>query len=107
MTLQEGLGVLVSKNQRRNNNESSSWSGCGKRRRQVQVFLDKSKPFGKRFSMKHTREELHRFIGFLKEIEEMTGQMPMVILAIVACINKLLHWLYALLNRKESFLDLA
>ncbi|HLG27478.1 MAG TPA: hypothetical protein VI423_06810 [Paenisporosarcina sp.] len=25
MTLQEGLGVLVSKNQRRINNESSSW----------------------------------------------------------------------------------
>ena len=24
--------------------------------------------------------------------------------AIVACINKLLHWIYALLNRKESFL---
>jgi len=47
---------------------------------QVQAFLDKSKPFGKSFSMKHTREELHHFIGFLKEIEEMTGQMPMVIL---------------------------
>jgi transposase len=47
---------------------------------QVQAFLDKSKPFGKNFSVKHTREELHRFIGFLKEIEEMTGQMPMVIL---------------------------
>jgi hypothetical protein len=27
--------------------------------------------------------------------------------AIVACINKLLHWIYALLNRKESFLDIA
>ncbi|MFJ7934827.1 IS110 family transposase [Sporosarcina sp. NPDC096371] len=47
---------------------------------QVQAFLDKSKPFGKSFSIKHTREELHRFIGFLKEIEEMTGQMPIVIL---------------------------
>jgi len=47
---------------------------------QVQAFLDKSEPFGKSFSMKHTREELHRFIGFLNEIEVMTGQMPMVIL---------------------------
>lgn len=47
---------------------------------QVQAFLDKSKPFGKSFSMKHTREELDDFIGFLKELEEMTGQMPMVIL---------------------------
>ncbi|AZV42900.1 transposase, IS116/IS110/IS902 family [Peribacillus asahii] len=27
--------------------------------------------------------------------------------AIVACINKLLHWIYALLKRKEHFLDIA
>jgi transposase len=47
---------------------------------QVQAFLDKSKPFGKSFSMKHNREELDSFIGFLNEIEVMTGQMPMVIL---------------------------
>ena len=47
---------------------------------QVQAFLDKSKPFGKSYSMKHTKEELDRFIGFLKESEGMTGQMPMVIL---------------------------
>lgn len=47
---------------------------------QVQAFLDKSKPFGKSFSMKHTREELNHFIGFLNEIKVMTGQMPMVIL---------------------------
>ncbi|CAH0315571.1 hypothetical protein SRABI96_05199 [Peribacillus sp. Bi96] len=26
---------------------------------------------------------------------------------IVACINKLLHWIYALLKRKETFLDLS
>jgi transposase len=47
---------------------------------QVQAFLDKSKPYGKSFSIQHTREELDNFIGFLKEIEEVTGQMPMVIL---------------------------
>ena len=47
---------------------------------QVQAFLDKLKPFGKSYSMKHTKEELDRFIGFLKEMEGMTGQMPMVIL---------------------------
>ncbi|WP_342615799.1 IS110 family transposase [Peribacillus frigoritolerans] len=47
---------------------------------QVQAFLDQSKPYGKSFSIKHTREELDHFIGFLKEIEEVTGQMPMVIL---------------------------
>lgn len=27
--------------------------------------------------------------------------------AIVACINKLLHWIYALLNRKETFQDIV
>ncbi len=32
---------------------------------QVQTFLDKSKPFGKSYSMKHTKEELDRIIGFL------------------------------------------
>jgi transposase len=39
----------------------------------VQAFLDKSKPFGKSFSMKHTREALDCFIGFLNEIEVKTG----------------------------------
>ncbi|SEN75366.1 hypothetical protein SAMN04487786_0187, partial [Paenisporosarcina quisquiliarum] len=39
----------------------------------VQAFLDKSKPFGKSYSMKHTKEELDHFIGFLKELEGMTG----------------------------------
>ncbi|MFD1673695.1 IS110 family transposase [Alicyclobacillus fodiniaquatilis] len=28
-------------------------------------------------------------------------------LAVVACINKMLHWIYALLKRNETFLDLA
>ncbi|MGG0849102.1 IS110 family transposase, partial [Peribacillus simplex] len=47
---------------------------------QVQAFLDQSKPYGKSFSMKHIKEELDHFLEFLKEIEEVTGQMPMVIL---------------------------
>jgi transposase len=47
---------------------------------QVQAFLDQSKPYGKSFSMKHTKEELDHFLDFLKEVEEVTGQMPMVIL---------------------------
>ncbi|MEW5596947.1 transposase [Peribacillus frigoritolerans] len=34
--------------------------------------------YGKSFSIKHTREELDHFIGFPKEIEEVTGQMPMI-----------------------------
>ncbi|MBT2618510.1 IS110 family transposase [Bacillus sp. ISL-78] len=47
---------------------------------QVQAFLDQSKPYGKSFSMKHIKEELDHFLEFLKEMEEVTGQMPMVIL---------------------------
>ncbi|MGE7687571.1 IS110 family transposase, partial [Peribacillus simplex] len=47
---------------------------------QVQAFLDQSKPYGKSFSMKHTKEELDQFLDFLKEVEEVAGQMPMVIL---------------------------
>ncbi|MFJ7994828.1 IS110 family transposase [Peribacillus frigoritolerans] len=47
---------------------------------QVQAFLDQSKPYGTSFSMKHIKEELDHFLDFLKEIEEVTGQMPMVIL---------------------------
>ena len=47
---------------------------------QVQAFLDQSKPYGKSFSMKHIKEELDHFLEFLKDIEEVTGQMPMVIL---------------------------
>jgi transposase len=31
---------------------------------QVQAFLDKSKPYGKSFSMKHTSVDLDHFIGF-------------------------------------------
>ncbi len=27
--------------------------------------------------------------------------------AMIACVNKLLHWIYALLKKKENFLDLA
>lgn len=80
MTLQEGLGVLVSKIRGGKTMSPVVGLDVAKGESQVQAFLDKSKPFGKSFSMKHTREELHHFIGFLKEIEEMTGQMPMVIL---------------------------
>ena len=27
--------------------------------------------------------------------------------AVVACINKLLHWIYAVLTRREAFADVA
>jgi hypothetical protein len=42
------------------------------------AFLDKGKPYGKSFTVIHTREGLQVFN--LQEIEAMTGQQPMVIL---------------------------
>ncbi|MDA6151423.1 IS110 family transposase, partial [Escherichia coli] len=36
---------------------------------EVQAFLDKDKPFGKSFSVKHTKEDLDSLISFLREIE--------------------------------------
>ncbi|MCM3708761.1 hypothetical protein M3205_24265 [Cytobacillus firmus] len=43
---------------------------------EVQAFLDKDKPFGKSFSVKHTKEDLDSLIFFLREIEGHTGVRP-------------------------------
>lgn len=80
MILHGGLGVLVSESRGGSKMNPVVGLDVAKGESQVQAFLDKSKPFGKSFSMKHTREELDCFISFLNEIEVMTGQMPMVIL---------------------------
>jgi len=40
---------------------------------QVQAFLDKSQPYGKSFSISHTREGLDTFLHFLKSVESITG----------------------------------
>jgi transposase len=47
---------------------------------QIQAFLDKGKPYGKSFSVQHTREELDKFLQFLKEVERQVGNQPAVIL---------------------------
>ncbi len=47
---------------------------------EVQAFLDKAKPYGKSFSMKHNREELEQFLIFIKEIQSLTGELPVVVL---------------------------
>ncbi|MDQ7860928.1 transposase [Peribacillus frigoritolerans] len=47
---------------------------------QVQAFLDQSKPYGKSFFNEAYQRGVRSFLEFLKEIEEVTGQMPMVIL---------------------------
>lgn len=43
---------------------------------QVQAFLDKGKPYGKSFSIHHTREGLAAFQCYLKEFEAKTGLKP-------------------------------
>ena len=47
---------------------------------QGQAFLDKGKPYGKSFTVHHTREGLELFLQLLKDIQAMTGQLPMVIM---------------------------
>lgn len=47
---------------------------------QGQEFLDKGKPYGKSFSLPHTREGLEAFHSFLKLLEEQTDHQPMIIL---------------------------
>ncbi|MEC0271371.1 IS110 family transposase, partial [Paenibacillus anseongense] len=47
---------------------------------QGQAFLDKGKPYGKSFTIIHTREGLQLFHVLLKDLEATTGQKPMVIL---------------------------
>ncbi|MDQ0271450.1 IS110 family transposase [Cytobacillus purgationiresistens] len=45
-----------------------------------QAFLDKSKPYGRSFSMEHTRVELAQFLNLVKEIQAITEEVPVVIL---------------------------
>ncbi|MUG71958.1 transposase [Paenibacillus validus] len=47
---------------------------------QGQAFLDKGQPYGKSFTVQHTREGLDAFHSFLKLIENETDQQPMIIL---------------------------
>ena len=110
MILHGGLGVLVSESRGGSKMNPVVGLDVAKGESQVQAFLDKSKPFGKSFSMKHTREELDRFISLLNEIEVMTGQMPMVILEstghyhspVIQCLEEH-EVLYILLNPIISY----
>jgi len=47
---------------------------------QGQAFLDKGKPYGKTFTIIHTREGLQAFLQFLKDLEARTQQQPVIIL---------------------------
>lgn len=77
---------------------------------EVQAFLDKDKPFGKSFSVKHTKEDLDSLISFLREIEGHTGVRPAVILEstghyhtpIIQCLEGS-QYLYILVNPIISY----
>jgi transposase len=47
---------------------------------EVQGFLDKGKPYRKSFSIRHDLEGLGLLLEFLKEIKDVTGQQPPVVL---------------------------
>lgn len=76
---------------------------------EIQAFLDKGKPYGNNFPIKHTLEELDRFVSFLGEIKSIAGQMPVVIMEstghyhtpIIQCLEEN-DLLYILLNPNIS-----
>jgi hypothetical protein len=47
---------------------------------EVQGFFDKGKPYRKSFSIRHDLEGLGLLLEFLKEIKDLTGQQPPVVL---------------------------
>jgi transposase len=47
---------------------------------EVQGFLEKGKPYGKSFSIKHDIEGLEKLLVFLKKMKELTGHQPPVVL---------------------------
>ncbi|MEH7335073.1 IS110 family transposase [Neobacillus drentensis] len=77
---------------------------------EAQAFLDKDKPFGKSFSVSHTKEGLDSFISFLKELKRKSGVKPAVILEstghyhtpIIQCLEEY-QYLYILVNPIISY----
>ena len=47
---------------------------------QVQAFLEKKKPYKKSFKIAHTLEGLQELHGFIREVEEVTGSTPPIVL---------------------------
>ncbi|WP_042348638.1 IS110 family transposase, partial [Bacillus massiliigorillae] len=47
---------------------------------QVQAFLEKKKPYKKSFKVAHTLEGLHELHTFIKEVEEVSGSQPSIVL---------------------------
>ena len=47
---------------------------------QVQAFLEKKKPYKKSFKVAHTLEGLHELHVFIREVEEVSGSQPPIVL---------------------------
>jgi transposase len=47
---------------------------------QVQAFLDKKQPYKKSFKVAHTLEGLSNLLDFIKEVEDITGGHPPIVL---------------------------
>jgi len=47
---------------------------------QVQAFLERKKPYKKSFKVSHTLEGLQELHGFIREVEEVTGSIPPIVL---------------------------
>ena len=47
---------------------------------QVQAFLDKKKPYKKSFKVAHTLEGLASLLDFIREVEDITGERPPIVL---------------------------
>ena len=56
---------------------------------QVQAFLDRKKPYKKSFKVAHTLEGLQELHVFIREVEEVTGSTPPIVLeslGIIICL---------------------
>jgi transposase len=81
MTLQEELGTTGKFSFRRDRRMNPVIGlDIAKGESQGQAFLDKGQPYGKSFTIIHTREGLQFFHQLLKDLEATTGQKPTVIL---------------------------
>ena len=47
---------------------------------QVQAFLDKKQPYKKSFKVAHTLDGLNSLLGFIKEVEDVSGGRPPIVL---------------------------
>lgn len=110
MELQEGIGVTGEYNKGEMKLNPVVGLDVAKGESEAQAFLDKDRPYGKSFSVKHIKEDLDLFVSYLKGIETKTGVRPAVILEstghyhtpIIQCLEDN-QFLYILVNPIISY----